>query len=315
MFDVITLGSAVIDFFLATGVHERRHEICYPAGTKIAVKDLRYSTGGGGTNTSVSFSRLGLKTAWLGKIGTDVNSEVILKEMKKEKVTFLGSKCEDKTGISVILDSEEHERTVLTYKGANDDMKFSEVKLNKLKTKWFYFASMMGESFKTQEKLAEFASKKGIKIAYNPSSYQTKQGAEALKNVLKNTEVLILNKEEAQMLSGSGDFLKKLRELGPNIVCVTNGKEETVVYDGKHKYSANPHDFTGKERTGAGDAFASTLVAGIIKGESMELCLQLATTNSESVIKYYGAKNILLTWKAALKELRKNPVKVTKEVY
>ncbi len=315
MFDVITLGSAVVDVFLDTGIPERRHFIAYPVGTKIKVRDLKFATGGGGTNTAVSLSRLGLKTGYLGKIGRDSNGDLIFHELKTEKVTFLGKRDKGNTGFSVVLDSKEHNRTILTYKGANDKLKYSEVNLTKLKTKWFYFASLTGESFKTQEKIANYAIKKGMKIAYNPSSYQTNQGAKYLRNILDKTEVLILNKEEARMLVKFGNLLKGLRKLGPNIVCVTNGRKNIVVYDGNHCYTAKPHDFIGKERTGAGDAFASSFLAGIIKGQPLDFCIQLASANSESVIQYFGAKNKLLHWNEALKKIRKNPVEIKKEVW
>jgi len=315
MFDVITVGSSVVDVFVDTGIHEKRRFMAYPVGIKIKVQDIKFSTGGGGTNTAVAFSKLGLKTAYLGKMGKDMNGDVISAMLSKEKIKFIGNKAKEKTGFSVVLDSKEHNRTILTYKGVNDSLKFSEIDLKKLKTKWFYFASMTGHSFHTQKKLAGFAYRNGIKIAYNPSSYQTVKGAKFLAPILEKTHILILNKEEAKMLVKFGNLLKGLRKLGPKIVCVTDGKKECLVYDGKTKYTLKPHRFTGKERTGAGDAFASSLVAGLIKSKDLEFCLQLASINSESVIRYFGAKNKLLTWNQALKEIKKNPSKITKRKY
>ena len=49
------------------------------------------------------------------------------------------------------------------------------------------------------------------------------------------------------------------------------------------------------EMTGAGDAFASTLVAGLVMNKPFEFCLKMAINNSESVICHYGAQNLLLT--------------------
>lgn len=315
MLDIITVGSAVIDVFVDTGIGEKKNFIAYPVGSKLLIKNLIFSTGGGGTNTGVSFSRLGLKTGYLGKIGTDENGKTILNLLKKEKIGFLGVKGREHTGYSVILDSKEHNRTILTYKGANDTLKFSELNLNKLKTKWFYFSSMMHESFKTQEKLVEYSLKNNIKIAFNPSSYQTKKGLQHLKDILAKAEVLVLNKEEAEMLVNKKDMLKGLYKLGPNIVCITEGKKGCSVYDGKYRYISKGHNIKVKERTGAGDAFASGFIAGIIKNKNIEFAIQLGSINAESVILHYGAKNKLLKWNEAIKQIKKSPVKLKKEVY
>ena len=192
--EIITFGSAVIDAFVDTGIGELNKQMCYMIGTKIAVNDLKFSTGGGGTNTAVAFSRLGLKTGFLGKVGKDANGDTLLKELKKEKVDFLGKRGSEMTGYSVILDSIQRNRTVLTYKGANDHLKLNEVNTKALDSDWYYFSSMTGDSYITQEKLTEILNKKGKKIAYNPSSYITKKGAEYLGKILNNIFILVLNK-------------------------------------------------------------------------------------------------------------------------
>ena len=86
-YDVITVGSALSDVFVDTGLktmksHNKRL-IAYPVGFKIAVKEIKFSIGGGGTNTAVGFARMGLKTAFLGKIGNDQTATEILNLLKK----------------------------------------------------------------------------------------------------------------------------------------------------------------------------------------------------------------------------------------
>ena len=92
MYDIITIGSASIDLFIKTEGEIRKHhdhlDICYHLGNKLLVKDLIFSTGGGGTNTAVAFSRLGLRTAFIGVVGADDNGEIILRELEKERVNF-----------------------------------------------------------------------------------------------------------------------------------------------------------------------------------------------------------------------------------
>ncbi len=295
MFDVISFGSAVVDIFVNTDVAEKKNFLSYPVGSKILIKDLRVDIGGGGTNTAVAFSRLGFKTGYIGKIGNDENGSKILNLLKKEKITFLGKQDKGLTGISIILDSKEHNRTILTYKGLNNNLSFKELNLKRIKTKWLYYSSLLGESFKTQKKLAKILIKKGTKLAFNPSEYLIKN--KKIEDLLKLTTILILNKEEASLLSKEKNLLTSLYEMGPKIVVITNKNKEVECYDGKRKYKIKPHRIKVVERTGAGDAFASGFVAGQIAGKTIKESLELGLRESESVLRYFGAKNKLLSLK------------------
>lgn len=320
MYDVITVGSSTVDAFVHTEFHEvrkgKQELIAYPVGSKLLIRKLAFLIGGGGTNTAVALARLGNKVAYLGVVGDDENATRIVDLLKKERVTPLVVRSgSHQSGYSVILDSSENNRTILTYKGANDFLRFSEIPLNKLKTKWFYFSSMLGESFKTQEKLAYLAKKKGIKVAYNPSYYQLKDEKKLLKNILKCLDLLVFNKEEAELLVGKGEIrklLKRVYGLGPKIVCITDGDKGAYSYDGEYMYSIGVHNIKAVERTGAGDAFASSFLAGLIRGEDIEYCMQLGIANSESVIQYLGAKNKLLKWNKIVDVIKKNPCKIKK---
>ncbi len=292
-FDIVTFGSAVVDIFVDTDIAEKGKFIAYPVGSKILMKNLRFDIGGGGTNTAVAFSRLGLKTGFIGKVGRDMDGKEILEMLRKEKIKFLGKI--DKYGISghsIILDSKEHNRTILTYKGVNDNLRFNELNLKKINTKWLYFSSLLRESFETQKELASVLVKKGTKLAFNPSSYLIKR--KNLKPLLKLTEILILNKEEASMLAKSKNLLKGLFSLGPKIIVITDKNKKVKAYDGNKVYTLKPHKIKVVERTGAGDAFASGFTAGIIRNKGIQESLELGLKESESVIKYFGAKNKLI---------------------
>jgi len=322
MFDVITVGSGTVDVFVETGsklfrkakVRKEHGCVLVPFGSKVVIDELRFDIGGGGTNTAVALRRLGLKVAWLGKIGNDDNSKNILKLLKKEKInTKFVYKNEKGSGYSVILDAEGHDRTILTYKGSNNDLSFNEINLRKLKTRWLYFSSMMGESYKTIEKLARYAKEKGIMTAFNPSSYLVKRGKQFLKPILRRVDLLIFNKEEAGLLVGEDTIemlLRKVHLLGPKVVVITDGNKGAYCYDGKLTYRAPAHKIPVVESTGAGDAFAASFLAGIILKSDIKAALRWGITNSESVITNYGAKNKLMTHSNLMISLRNNPVDV-----
>jgi len=295
-FDIVCFGSATVDVFVDTDIAGKNNSISYPVGGKILIKELKFDVGGGGTNTATAFSRLGFKSGCICKVGGDENGKEILELLKKEKIIFLGEvEKNSKSGYSIILDSRGGDRTILTYKGANDEIKKEDIK--KFKTKWLYLSSLLGQSFETQKKLAEILKKKRVKIAFNPSSYLIKN--KNLGSILKLTDILILNKEEAEMLvkNRGKDLLKSLYSLTKGIVIITNKDKLIECYDGNKKFFLKPNKIKVVERTGAGDAFASGFVAGRIVGKSIKECLKLGLRESESVITHFGAKNNLLRFK------------------
>ena len=321
MYDIIAVGSATVDIFMDTGSKlfqkaDAKGHIRVPFGSKILIEKLRMDTGGGGTNTATAFSRLGLKTGYIGKIGCGENSQRVLQWLKKEGIsTELVSKSKSsRTGLSVILDAKGRDRTILAYKGSNDDLRWSDINESKLKTKWIYLCSLMGKSYEVLEKISSYAKKKNIKVAFNPSSYLARKGKRFLSNVLKNTDVLIFNREEAQLLAGKETDIKKLikkvHETGPKAVVITGGEKDVYAYDGIRTYCLTPNHRKIVEATGAGDAFASGFVAGMAKGKNIKFCLQLGLAESESVITHYGAKNKLLKWGEALRIIKKQPGKI-----
>tara|TARA_Y100000310_G_scaffold65106_1_gene60652 strand:- start:44 stop:1030 length:987 start_codon:yes stop_codon:yes gene_type:complete len=327
MYDVVTVGSSTMDVFASTEYSElikkkvRKDNVqfvAFPTGSKILIKDLEFSLGGGGTNTAFSLSRLGLKVAYLGKLGNDIVGSMIESELKKEGIKHLCVHCKGKSGYSLVLDNKLHDRTILTYKGVNDKLKYEEIPLRKLKTKWFYFSSMIGKSFKTLGKLADYSSKHNIKIAFNPSTYLAKKGPSYLKKILRSTTLLVLNKEEACLLAGHKDMeglLFKLKGLGPEIVIVTDGKHQLGAVDNKYTYTCMPPNTKIVDTTGAGDAFSSTALSAIIRKKPMEYAIKLGIVNAYSVLAHYGAKNTLLSNRQAVASARKLRIKIKKQEY
>jgi ribokinase len=326
MYDVITVGSSTVDVFAKTKFSEiikimdgksETNLLAYPTGSKILIEKLEFTTGGGATNTAVALSRLGHKVGCISKTGCGANSEKIKRHLKRDKVDDSLIVCakNGRTGYSIILDSIEHDRTILVFKGSNNELKINEINLGKLKTKWFYFSTMMEESFKTLERLARFAEKKGIKIAFNASSYLAEKGINYSKEILKRAYIFVLNKEEAALMTKKNKIEDALKVLGGlvKIVIITDGKKGVNAYDGKNIYHLKPNNIKVLETTGAGDAFASSFLSGMIKKNNIEFALKLANTNAESVIQYHGAKNKLLTYKEALKAMKKYKTKITKK--
>jgi ribokinase len=314
VYDVICVGGANIDVFITSKSKdveiERVHaheDVCLPIGAKILIDTLTTDTGGAGLNTATAFARLGFKTAVISKLGDDINADIVLNKLKKEKTDFLGVKAPGHTGYSVILSGLHNNRTILTFKGNNNLLDEKDISWNKLKTKWFYFGTLLGKSWQTQCEIAGYAKKKGIKMLFNPSLYLAEQGMKFLKPVLDACTVLILNKEEAQAMTGMKGYTKpiieRLQQHVP-IVVITDGPRGALAYNGIEHYSIVPKDVPIEDTTGAGDSFASAFLAALIDGQNIPTALKWGAAEANSVIQHYGATNILLNRKQIIQQAK-----------
>ncbi len=317
-FDVVAIGSATIDYFADTDSEliqidtRTTHEslLAFPLGSKILVKELNMTTGGGGTNTATAFTRLGLNTAFLGKLGDDPAAEFILGSLAKEKIEFLGKQA-GKSGISFVLNSIGDDRTILAYKGANDELLPGDIP--DFDTHWVYLSSMINQSFTT---LVDYITQGSFKVAFNPSSYQAEMGYDKLKPLIDRVSILVMNREEACKLLGldyhqHSDVAKLTRQLAlapDQTTIITDGAAGAWVFDGEQVLMAKPTpDLDILETTGAGDAFAATFTACKIKGLSTADALEYAMTNAESVLQHKGAKERLLEWQELSNRVASNP--------
>lgn len=325
MYDIITIGTATRDVFLkspafkilrdpsfATGQAE-----CFALGSKLEVPEIYFTTGGGATNVAVTFARQGLKTACLTKVADDSGGNDAVNELKKEGVD-VGFIKKEKKGISaysIILMAPGGERTVLVHRGVSETISFTDFPLKSIKAKWVYLAPLGGRNAKLFKPLVDFFHKNKVKIAVNPSGAQIKLGLGKLKPILKKIDVFILNQEEASYLTGvdfkkEKEIFKKLDELiTPGIAVMTKGSEGLSVSDGKFLWSSGVlKEKKLIDRTGAGDAFGSGFVAGLIKkparltggparyldGNNIEYAIQLGSANATSKLESIGAKGGLL---------------------
>ena len=296
MFDVITLGSATRDIFInAAFLRKKENYLCVDSGVKYDIEQPFMQTGGGATNTAVAFSRFGLKTSVICKIAKDDPGHFVKETLKDEKIDSSFLTVDDKTGtaFSIVLSKENSDRTIFTYRGASQNITLKDVKLNRLKTRWLYISALRGDSIGVLKPVLEYAKKNGINVAMNPGSKELE-----MKSIFKHVNVLLLNKDEAEILSGRSDsvnnIIKKLFALGPRTVVITDGGGKTYAYSGGCLYSAKPYNIKIHSTLGAGDAFCSGFVSMLIKNKSMEEVIKFGMLNASSVIQHVGAKTGLL---------------------
>ncbi len=308
MYDIISIGSATRDVFIGaddfksfkSDDYVSGQAMCFSLGSKMEIKKILFTSGGGGTNAAVTFARQGLKTACIGVIGNDLNGQEVVKELERESVDigYFQKHEDDFTAYSVILVDKGGERTILSYKGEGQHFESKKIPFEKLQSKWLFLSSLGGH-YDLLENAVNWAVENGVKIAINPGTKELAHGLEKLKPLLKNFSVVIMNQEEAAGLTGINikdekEIFKMMDELISGIFVMTKGPEGVVVSDGKNIYSAGVPDSPVVERTGAGDAFSSGFVTEYINSGDIAKAIQLATANASSVVTQYGSKGGIL---------------------
>jgi ribokinase len=307
-YDIITFGNATRDVFLESSAFrltdsDRKRNVLpeFPLGSKIEIDGILFDTGGGGTNSAVSFSRFGYRTAYVGRIGEfDVRGKEILRLLNEEGVsTRLVSRDPTiRTAYSVILLAPSGERVVLVYRGASAHIREQHIPWSRIQSRWFYITSL-GGNIRVLKRLVETAQRQHTKIAFNPGAAELALGRARLAPILKKVDVLLLNVTEANELAGvqASKSEKGFRDLCfslPGIVVITNGSHGAIVCDNERRYRTVPRSVKVIDTTGAGDAFGSGFVAAYWKKGDMKYALQVATMNAESVVGSIGAKTGLL---------------------
>lgn len=292
-----------------TGVGE-----CVALGSKVEADYIHFDTGGGATNSAVTFSRLGLKVGIITRIGEDSNGRDVLKVLKNENIStrFVQKTEKEHTGYSVLLLAKHGERTAIAYRGASSKILKNKIDWRAIKTEGYYITSLGGDLTLVRKILA---SAKPGRVAWNPGGAELKLGLSKLSSLIKQTAVLLLNREEAAILTGlpMGDtkgLLKMLSSLGGMFTIVTDSSAGAYATSKEEAYHVGVLDVPVINTTGAGDAFGSGLVAALALGKKLPEALQIATLNAHGVIGKMGAKTGIL--KSYPNERERSKVKITK---
>ncbi len=316
--DILAIGDIVTDAFIkikdahiTCKIDDTACELCMSFGDKVPYESMEEIRAvGNSANAAVSASRLGLKTALIASVGNDFHGKNCLEELAKNKVEtgFITISKEYPTNYHYVL-WYDVDRTILVN---HAPFTYSIPELE-TKPKWLYLSSL-GESAKDfhTEILDYLHLNPSIKLAFQPGTFQMKLGIEGLRGVYERADFLCLNKEEAERIlklepTEPKELLQHLADLGPKIVIMTDGFEGAYAYDHGDMYFMPIYPHKPFERTGAGDAFASTIVSALAIGKSLSEALTWAPINSMSVVQAVGAQRGLLTQTQLLAYLTKAP--------
>lgn len=317
-YDFVGIGDTVTDAFIKlkdatvepTG--EGRTKICMNFGDKVPYEEVNIVAAvGNSANATVSATRLGLKTALITNLGDDYYGKECLDVLKSENINtdFVKLHKGRKTNYHYVL-VYGAERTILI---KHEDYPYEMPDIGS--PKWLYLSSLGEKSLAFHSVLEQYLnSHPDVNLIFQPGTYQMKFGKEALAGIYKRTKIFVCNKEEAQRILGSKEndvknLMQMLHQLGPKIVCVTDGPNGSSASDGTNAWflPMYPDPRPPINRTGAGDAFTSTFAVAIILGKPVEEALMWGPINSMSVVQRVGARAGLLSKKELLEYLVKAP--------
>jgi sugar/nucleoside kinase (ribokinase family) len=306
--DILAIGDIDTDAFI--NIHEdnkhckvdvENEKLIFDFGEKIPYDSVTVTPAVGNSgNAAVSGARLGLSSALLSYIGDDQNGRKCLDELQKNNVEtqFVRTEAGKKTNYNYVL-WYEVDRTILI-KHEDFSYELSDVGA----PKWLYLSSLSEHSLPFHQKIVEWLDgNPETKLAFQPGTYQIKFGALKLSKIYKRAEIFFCNVQEAQEIlqTDSADLpmlLSKMSELGPKIICITDGVHGAYVFDTAKNEKWFVPCYPGQpayERTGAGDAFSSTVVSALALGKSLETALLWAPINAMSVTLFVGAQKGLLS--------------------
>lgn len=322
-YDIISIGDCTIDAFVeveeATATCDINHEHCqlsFSFADKIPYKSLNMLSAGNSNNIAVGMARLGLKSGFYGTVGKDPNGKIILDTLKSEGVDTKFMSVQDKpTNFHIVL-VHKGERTILI---KHQDYAY-KLPAGINKAEWLYYSTVGPKGLAMQKAVVEMVKKNpGIKLVFNPGTYQLRMGLKKLAPMLKESEILFVNKEEARMLLGTEDqhreLAEKLQKYGPKIVVITDGLKGAYALDKDGEFyfvGIYPHKVA--EATGCGDAFATGFTGALIYGLPITEALRWGGRNGAAVATKIGPQAGLLTKKTMVSDLKKYPTFKPKKV-
>lgn len=302
-FDVISLGAALIDMI----AHVER----FPKGDdEVFVPRLDMSCGGAAANTAVACAKLGLKTAFIGKLGADDEfGKIIIESFEKTGVNTSLLKYSNKigTGSCFVALNREGERQLYAHSGAADLLEEEEILENEIiQSRIIYLSSL--KNIKPFVRTAKIAKDNDIPVILNPGMLIIEQGLQAIKPLLKLIDILIFSyKEFTSLLSIKEDELsldeimsnlKLLFELGIKAIVVTLGSKGSALFtiNSTEKILVPPNEIEVIDTTGAGDAFSAGFIYSFSRNfsynfDDLKVHLPIGNLVASKCIQQIGARN------------------------
>ncbi len=260
------------------------------------IKNVTESCGGSAANTIIALAKLGLSTGYIAKIGADEEGSTLKNNLIQEKVDTspVITSLEGRSGRVMDFIDPQGQRALYINPGVNDDIKFAEINLDYVNhTQILHLSSFVGDSFKTQKKVAEQLNEDVI-LSFDPGRLYVHKGIKALQKILKRTNLLLINEIELQILvEGRYDSYEQAAHTfiqdGMDVVVVKRGEDGVYAYNGIEEVDVEAYKVECVDSTGAGDTFNAGFIYGYLKQFSLEESCRLGNFIASKCIQQKGA--------------------------
>ncbi|RWR80615.1 hypothetical protein CKAN_00926300 [Cinnamomum micranthum f. kanehirae] len=296
--DVLGLGQAMVDFsgmvdddFLErVGIEKGTRKIVNheERGRVLRAMDgcsYKAAAGGSLSNTLVALARLGsqpiggpsLNVAMAGSVGSDPLGGFYRAKLRRANVDFLSAPIKDgTTGTVIVLTTPDAQRTMLAYQGMSSTVNYDPclagiiAKTNILVIEGYLFE--FPHTAKAIMEACEDAHKNGALIAVTASDVSCIERCyDHFWEIIENyADIVFTNSDEARALSSKENPISAARYLSHFVplVSVTDGPRGSYIGIKGEDIYVPPSHCMPVDTCGAGDAYASGILYGILRGAS-----------------------------------------------
>lgn len=289
------------------------------ADNETTIKEHQLLPGGSAANTIYGLAKLGISTSFIGAVGTDKEGELLLQDLREVGVDASQIKVKEhaKTGSVLGLTDSHGNRALYVAAGANSLLAREDISLEHIEqAELIHLSSFVDDLQFELQKWVVSNLPQSVKISFTPGALYAIKGLKALAPLLSKTYLLFLNQNELCQLTGEDVPVgaESCLKQGCHIVAVTLGKgtrleigkgasHRTVIAvcyirDSHNEYvieSDSQNIVSEVDTTGAGDAFATGFLYGLLRGKGLEECGRIGNIVARFSITKVGARQGLPT--------------------
>jgi len=274
-FDIIVVGELNADLILTGEVTP-----AFGQAEKL-VDDATLTLGSSSAIFACGAARLGLRVAFIGKVGDDEFGRFVHHELEIRGVDTGEVIVDDtlKTGLSVIL-SRGNDRAILTHLGSIAALHYEEIDLARLaQARHLHLGSyfLLDALRPDVPRLFDAAHAAGLTTSLDTNYDPTERWADGLAETLARTDVFLPNETELRAISRQADLesaLATVADQGP-LVAAKLGPQGAIARRGSETVRAESIPVSLVDTTGAGDSFDTGFIYGYLAGWELHRALRL----------------------------------------
>lgn len=274
---------------------------------KETIRSLRYEEfcGGKGLNQSVALAKAGAEVYHAGSVGKDGAMLVEMLQDAGANTEYLQILAEP-SGHAMIQVDKDGQNNIIVVAGTNDrnSREYIQRVLDEFHVGDFV---LLQNEIPNTDFAMEYAKKRGMNIAFNPSPINES----IWKNDLRLVDYFILNEVEGKALAEIEsekveDIRKGLLEKYPDATFVlTLGEKGAVLFNVEEELRQESFSVQAVDTTGAGDTFCGYFLSGLMHERTPKQCLKEASAAAAISVGQKGAATSIPRYKDVVEFLEK----------